>query len=997
MDILVGGTTPSNNLAVATDSSSLLPTPDPSPSPSPHSANPKFNITISLRSITSPATPFPHSSYAVHYKRGSTEGTTPSAPPSHSTVTFNQTLTVQNCTAVYKDGRAMKKYLVFTVLGDGEPLGSLKLLASECVPGEKSADLPITLNLGQYGEQQCSIGMVVAMESTGGGTGGTNNNGVGGYSSSNNTNTRPVTPVTPVTPSARKYIDVPTSVLTPSMSSDHANPLEVELSPIREVPADQNIQVLVRVRPSEDPSDCVWTADPSRGTVTDDEKSHDFDYIFPQTTMNADIWNSVGPRFIEAVTTGINGTIFMYGQTGSGKTHTMFGKQGESGLTSMLFQNLFSRIGEMTTAESTFEVAASYFEIYNEQLNDLLVSDTKKGRDLKLRSRPDGSFSVPDLTVESVGSMAACQRLLDVGGKRKVMGYSHLNVESSRSHTIFSITVVCTTEGKNKKSKRTATLNFCDLAGSESMMADGDLGQKKECVNINKSLTYLKNVIKQLAEHDRHVSYRNSTLTRILKQSLGGNAKTSIIITIHPGREQQKDSRNSLYFGSMARTVKNRARVNAEYEDANLKQQVKKLQAQLKALQSEIDPLHQIRDDYIKLRDEYEQLAEENLRLRDNATLASTVSVAGMSGTGVLEATESRVTAMQTAREDALLKKINEKDREIIDLKLQHSRELMNKTMQLQKALAEQEQEQDQEETALEIMQKDDRLDQLVYQILSYLHYGTKVMHVGAKGETTRMLLYLITEDQQQHICLCPLGEDLKGIKDSVVTKISVRDLKKVTMGQYGGGFSKAQKAIANGFDKSMSVESKKKRLDVVIEAETDFEAWIQSLNHLMRKEGLGREAEWGGPLDIATMMEYSCLDKDERKLCTTMHIAPIDYINARSQVLNKEGKFVTLFDVRTLSCLDMFRSQKLFAFFMQKGWIGQRRLYFLDTEVISRTANLYDVEYEDDDESMSQQPSTVYAQQAAAAQSEASGYHQPQPHTGYSGTSQPSQYRSYA
>ncbi|KAJ9471952.1 Kinesin-like protein KIN-7N [Diplonema papillatum] len=892
---------------------------------------PSFTITAKVQSVTGSA-PFPGRAYTLQWKRGSAEGQCNPVAPAGSSVHVNQTITIPGCVTSFKAGKALKKYLVLTLVDEGgNAIGSLKILTSEFAAGEKQASLPITLNGGDAG----TVGLSIDMSQQRG----------GGFPTVSNASMNSSNPSSAVSSprgggARRSFVEIPAGVPN-GASADHSNPLDNELSPIRVIPQDQNIQVLVRVRPG---GNSIWKVDQGTACISDDEKSHHFDYCFSPTNDNSKVWDVVGPRFIDAVTSGINGTIFMYGQTGSGKTHTMFGEANEPGLTPLLFQNLFERIDTLRTETTSFEVTAQYFEIYNEQLNDLLVSDIKRGRDLKMRQRADGSFNVPELVTESVSTMHDCKRLLEQGGSRKVMGYSNLNQSSSRSHTIFSITVISHGDASGKKTTRTATLNFCDLAGSESMNADGEVSQKKETVNINKSLTYLKNVIKQLAENEKHVSYRNSSLTRILKQSLGGNARTSIIITIHPGRDQQKDSRNSLHFGSMARTVKNRARVNAEYEDANLREQVKRLKAQLMECDAELEPLRMIRDDYQKLRDEYQGLVEQNDMLRQGATMEQIIDMRlGDKGGQTYGQGASPDASALHNREEALLKKMDEKDREIIDLKLAHSRELMNKTVQFQRAIAEQEQE----ETALELMQKDDRLDQLVYQILSYLHYGTEITRVDSRGECSRRLLYLITEDGHQHVCLCPMSESGQGQKDKVIERLPVSDIKKTVMGQYGTGFAKMQGSASELFKQSFSIVGKRgKRIDVLAKTSSDFEAWIQSLNHLT-----GARAEWGEPMDVSKMEDFSELDADERTLCAQMHIPPVAYLHARSQVLNKDGKFVTLFDVRTLACLDMYHCQKLFAFFMSKGWIGQRKLFFLDTEVISRTANLYEVEYDDDDD----------------------------------------------
>ena len=448
----------------------------------------------------------------------------------------------------------------------------------------------------------------------------------------------------------------------------------------------------------------------------------------------------------------------------------------------------------------------------------------------------------------------------------------------------------------------------------------------------------------------------------------------------------------------MARTVKNRAKINEEVDDVGLRQLVKRLQGDIKNKEEELEVLRRVRDDYISLQAEYTLVCEENNMLKSGASVQQTLEhhygVEGLSSAhpaassaqaaaaqaqaaaaaqaansgNVAEAVPAGDPTKPSQKETALLKALSEKDREIVDLKLRHSKELMAKTIQLQRALAEQEQE----ETALELMQKDDRLDKLVHEILSYLHYGTKTYRLEGKGTAERRLLYLTTEVGQQHICICPLDASMKGLKDQMVEKIATRDVKRIVMGQYGGLWDKTHGSMVQQFDQSFSIIGKKgKRIDVACDTPSDFEAWVQSLNYLTN----GVKAEWGSTLKIDELPEAGKLDDDEQLLCKTMHIQPIDYLHARSQIVNKEGKFITLFDVRTLSCIDMYHSQKLFAFFMTKGWIGQRKLYYLDTEMIAKTPGVYDVEYEDDDDDEEEPPQQQLMQQQAVYQPPPGGY----------------------
>eukprot|EP01062_Namystynia_karyoxenos_P053285 TRINITY_DN430_c0_g2_i1.p1 TRINITY_DN430_c0_g2~~TRINITY_DN430_c0_g2_i1.p1 ORF type:complete len:1260 (+),score=393.84 TRINITY_DN430_c0_g2_i1:86-3781(+) len=969
-----------------------------------------FSLLVNLKALRSAAHDL-RGRYSVVLRRGSIEQRTRAdcpAAPDGASVAFQQVLELRGCAP------ASRKFLSVAVLQDGQEVGGLKLVAND--PEQigvgdhpPETDLPVKRPGGEAG---WTLGL--SLRAAPGATPVSPASAPAHPSGSISSSAAAPSPVcgVPASPTRRAWVAPVAPVTAVPVSSGEmmsANPLETDLT-LAHPPKDQNIQVLVRIRPvlekHQESGQVAWKWEPNK--LIDEEREYDFDHVIYPDKNNLEVWGVVGPRFVDAVTEGLNGTIFMYGQTGSGKTHTMFGNAegpemaAEPGLTPLLFHHLFKRIHELTTATKSFAVEASYFEIYNEELNCLLG----KGKNLKVREKREkaggGSmFVVPDLKVERVTSMEECTRLLERGAANKKMGHSNINEKSSRSHTIFHLMVHCTTEGTGKKVTTVSNLNFCDLAGSETISEKGDGTQRKETGHINLSLTYLKKVISELAKAEemgskgkaqaQHIGYRNSMLTKILKQSLGGNARTTVIVTISPAREYHQQSKSTLQFGQLARTIKNRARVNVDNEETNLKEQVARLEQLLRRKTAEMEQLLQMQDDYMALRKEYDALVQENESLRRGESRERAMSTrlgmpppAAADGSGAVAGAQGGEEGASGKFVEALNHQLNEKAREILDLKLQHRRELMDKTRQLHDALAAKEAAEEnanQEETALELMQKDDRLDQLVFQILSYLHYGTRVTRVEGKGELHRRLLYLVTVDGQQHLCVCPLNPETgKGDKEKCLEKLPVRDIKKVVMGQYGQTWGRADAKLQPRFDQSFSVHSKKKRVqfDVACETESDFEAWIQSLNHLT-----GTPAEWGDPLKISDMQEVERLDPDEKSLCINMHIIPMDYLHAKSQVLNKEGRFITLFDVRTLSCLDLYHSQKLFAFFMSKGWIGQRKIFYLDTEAISRTANVYEVEYENDDDECGSGTGTP--QPPAAAYPQATGSYPAQATTSYS------------
>ena len=313
-----------------------------------------------------------------------------------------------------------------------------------------------------------------------------------------------------------------------------------------------------------------------------------FDSVYTEESTNEDIFNDVGKKAVERLLEGYNGTIFMYGQTGSGKTHTMTGVPEDNGLTGRVIEHIYTMIGDTSSRE--FLVRGAYIELYNEKLHDLL----NKRKKLQLNYLGD-QFHASKRTETCAKDADELDGVRRLGEKSKKMGVSNLNEHSSRSHSIFSITVESTQKespesgegagegegegegdsGGGEKNEdlsssfvRVSTLNLVDLAGSETFVNTFGESQQRETVSINKSLSSLKDVIVALSKKDqKFIPYRNSMLTKLLKSSLGGNACTTIICCITPAAKHRKVTNYTLEFGKMANTITNIPKQNLTGSD----------------------------------------------------------------------------------------------------------------------------------------------------------------------------------------------------------------------------------------------------------------------------------------------------------------------------------------------------------------------------------------------------------------------------------------------
>ncbi|XP_057346842.1 kinesin-like protein KIF3A isoform X2 [Manis pentadactyla] len=362
-----------------------------------------------------------------------------------------------------------------------------------------------------------------------------------------------------------------------------------------------NVKVVVRCRPlnEREKSMCYKQAvsvDEMRGTITvhktdssnEPPKTFTFDTVFGPESKQLDVYNLTARPIIDSVLEGYNGTIFAYGQTGTGKTFTMEGVRAVPELRGIIpnsFAHIFGHIAK-AEGDTRFLVRVSYLEIYNEEVRDLLGKDQTQR--LEVKERPDVGVYIKDLSAYVVNNADDMDRIMTLGHKNRSVGATNMNEHSSRSHAIFTITIECSEKGiDGNMHVRMGKLHLVDLAGSERQAKTGATGQRlKEATKINLSLSTLGNVISALVDgKSTHVPYRNSKLTRLLQDSLGGNSKTMMCANIGPADYNYDETISTLRYANRAKNIKNKARINEDPKDALLRQFQKEIEELKKKLE----------------------------------------------------------------------------------------------------------------------------------------------------------------------------------------------------------------------------------------------------------------------------------------------------------------------------------------------------------------------------------------------------------------------------
>ena len=437
--------------------------------------------------------------------------------------------------------------------------------------------------------------------------------------------------------------------------------------------SDETVKVVVRVRPlsSEEirnGNKVAAEADQSRGIITlknpraddrDPPKNFSFDAVFAHDVKQKYIYDTCAHSVVESVLSGYNGTIFAYGQTGAGKTFTMEGKTDVAELRGIIpnsFQHIFDFVG--AAKDQQFLVRASYLEIYNEQIRDLLSKDPKNH--LELKENIDSGVYVKDLTSFVVKNATEIDHVQQAGKKNRSVGATLMNQTSSRSHSIFTIVVECAESDERGDHIRVGKLNLVDLAGSERQSKTGATGDRlKEATKINMSLAALGNVISALVDgKSSHIPYRDSKLTRLLQNSLGGNAKTVMCANCGPADYNYDETLSTLRYANRAKNIKNKPKINEDPKDAMLREyqeEIKRLKEQLAGV-----------GDGMMLNDAGEQVPMKSARQEIVEKIVEREVIKEVK-VGISDAEMQELTEKITKEKEAVMKQAQEDMKELIN------------------------------------------------------------------------------------------------------------------------------------------------------------------------------------------------------------------------------------------------------------------------------------------------------------------------------------------
>ncbi|KAG0565723.1 hypothetical protein KC19_7G010200 [Ceratodon purpureus] len=388
-------------------------------------------------------------------------------------------------------------------------------------------------------------------------------------------------------------------------SMGNGDELRIELEEDPEFWQDHSVQVLIRARPissaevaqygvgrcvkQENAHTVTWLGQP--------ETRFTFDHVAGEFVTQEELFRVAGLPMVDNCMAGYNSCMFAYGQTGSGKTHTMLGDIGDvdqqpnenRGMTPRVFEYLFAKIQQEEEAQKheklKYKCRCSFLEIYNEQVSDLLEPSSTN---LQMREDSNKGVYVEGLLEVEVQNVQDVLHLLLLGATNRKVAATNMNRESSRSHSVFTCVIESQWECDSMINFRFGRLNLVDLAGSERQKATGADGERlREAASINKSLSTLGLVIMVLVDvangKQRHVPYRDSKLTFLLQDSLGGNSKTTIIANISPSTCASSETLSTLKFAQRAKFIQNNAVINEEASG-----DVKGLQEQIQQLKDEL-------------------------------------------------------------------------------------------------------------------------------------------------------------------------------------------------------------------------------------------------------------------------------------------------------------------------------------------------------------------------------------------------------------------------
>ncbi|XP_057578333.1 kinesin-like protein KIF27 isoform X2 [Hippopotamus amphibius kiboko] len=368
------------------------------------------------------------------------------------------------------------------------------------------------------------------------------------------------------------------------------------------------VKVAVRIRPLlckeilHNHQACVRVIPNTQQIIIGRDRVFTFDFVFGKNSTQDEVYNTCIKPLVLSLIEGYNATVFAYGQTGSGKTYTIGGghvasvAEGQKGIIPRAIQEIFQNISEKPSID--FKIKVSYIEVYKEDLRDLLELETSM-KDLHIREDEKGNTVIVGAKECQVESTDEVMSLLEMGNAARHTSTTQMNEHSSRSHAIFTISL-CQVE-KNREAAEDGSwysrrhvvskFHFVDLAGSERVTKTGNTGERfKESIQINSGLLALGNVISALGDPRRkssHIPYRDAKITRLLKDSLGGSAKTVMITCVSPSSSDFDESLNSLKYANRARNIRNKPTLNFSPESDRMDEMEFEIKLLREALQSQ--------------------------------------------------------------------------------------------------------------------------------------------------------------------------------------------------------------------------------------------------------------------------------------------------------------------------------------------------------------------------------------------------------------------------
>ncbi|XP_031214447.1 kinesin-like protein KIF27 isoform X4 [Mastomys coucha] len=401
------------------------------------------------------------------------------------------------------------------------------------------------------------------------------------------------------------------------------------------------VKVAVRIRPLlckevlHNHQVCVRDIPNTQQIIIGRDRVFTFDFVFGKDSTQDEVYNTCIKPLVLSLIEGYNATVFAYGQTGSGKTYTIGGGhvasvvEGQKGIIPRAIQEIFQSISENPSID--FKIKVSYIEVYKEDLRDLLELETSM-KDLHIREDEKGNTVIVGAKECQVESVEDVMSLLQVGNSARHTGTTQLNEHSSRSHAIFTINV-CQIEKNTEAAEArewyshrhiVSKFHFVDLAGSERVTKTGNTGERfKESIQINSGLLALGNVISALGDPRRkssHIPYRDAKITRLLKDSLGGSAKTVMITCVSPSSSDFDESLNSLKYANRARNIRNKPTLNVSPQADRMDEmefEIKLLREALQSHQASISQTSQISSESVPNQDRIHSLEEQVAQLQE--------------------------------------------------------------------------------------------------------------------------------------------------------------------------------------------------------------------------------------------------------------------------------------------------------------------------------------------------------------------------------------------